>query len=134
MIKEVSKEFPPNYQQILETFPNCVGKAVFAYNTTIFNPYKLKFTPDLVEHENCHSVRQGNDPEKWWNNYLKSPSFRESEEVLAMATQLKWAKQFMRAKDSDKLLERMAESLCSPLYKLDLTYHQAHSKIRHSVV
>lgn len=68
--------FPPLYREINETF-NVRGKPViFTFSQTIFNPSRIKVTPELIAHETIHSLRQGDDPENWWAEYLVNTAFR----------------------------------------------------------
>lgn len=129
-IKHISKEKPPNYQKILEAFPNCENRAYFCFGDTIYNPYNLLVTPDLCEHEEVHSISQGNFPEKWWDRYINEPQFRLNEEVMAYSKQYNFLKKKLRAKELKVMLQRMATALSGDLYRLYIPTHRAESLIR----
>lgn len=129
-IKRQSTNFPPNYDKIEAVFPSCKGRAIFAYGETIFNPFNLKLTPDLVEHEEVHSLRQGDNPEGWWEKYLTDRDFRLEEELVAYAVQINWMAQFITPIELRRYKTAIAITVASSLYKLDITPTQARNQLR----
>lgn len=128
---KILNEFPPNYKEIKAKFPNLEeSKPLFAYGDTIYNPFNAVVTPDLEVHEAVHSVQQGDEPEKWWDEYLKNPQFRLEMEIQAYAAQYKYFKDSVPAKVSRWLLERTALALSGELYGNLISYGEAESKIR----
>ena len=131
---KISTEKPPNYDLILHHFPNCEKqKAVFTYGDIIFNPFfNVLITPDLEKHEEVHSKQQGDNPLMWWDRYFKDKEFRLREELLAYASQYRFVKDTLKNQNGlvNWLLEKLAEALSSELYKLDISYGEAKSKIR----
>lgn len=129
------EQYPPNYQIILNAFPDLEKhKPIFAYGDTIYNPFKVKVTPDLERHESTHSKQQGNFPDEWWAMYLSNLDFRLDQEIEAYGEQLI----FLESIITDyKLLEwfrdKIASALSGELYGNMLNYGEAVSKLRHYV-
>lgn len=128
---KIIEDFPPNYTLIQTVFSNCEKyKALFCYGDTIYNPFKVKVTPDLEVHEQTHSKRQGNNPDEWWMKYLSNPQFRLEEEIIAYGTQYALARKVAHRKMSDWVKEKCAQSLSGELYGNIISYGEAESKIR----
>lgn len=131
ILRHVSKEYPPNYAKIVEAFPECVEKkAVFCYGDTVYNPFDNLITPDLMEHEEVHAVNQGNYPDKWWDKYIHDKEFRLDEEIQAYSAQYQFIKPKVTNRNLKHFLTRMAESLSSGLYGVDIDIFKAESRIR----
>lgn len=129
---KISPEFPPNYTLLQMTFPNLGEelKPIFCYGDIIYNPFNKEITKDLEIHEEVHSLRQGDNPDHWWQKYLIDKEFRLEEEIMAYGTQYAFVKNLkMKTEVKDWMKESMAHSLASD-YGLDISYGQAESKIR----
>jgi len=132
---KILEQNPPNIDDIKRIFPHYKNhKPVFSYGNTIYNPFKIKLTPDLERHEQVHSERQGEYPEVWWYRYLTDKEFRLEEELVAYGEQLKFAKNNgVRGKLYDWAKENMAQALSGELYGNLISYGEAESKIRNYV-
>lgn len=127
---EISDKFPPNFAKVKAKFPDCEGKAIFCYGETIYNPFKLPLRPDTIEHESIHAVRQGADPEAWWDRYMADPKFLVDEEIPAFSAQYEFMKKFITNKESKIFLDRIARVLSSELYGSVISFQEAHSRVR----
>lgn len=128
---KIVEEYPPNYNEIFQVFPNLEEhRPIFAYGDTIYNPFKVKVTPDLEVHESTHTKQQGNSPEIWWTKYLFDKHFRLEQEIEAYGEQLRFIQGKVGGKLYDWVKQKMAEALSGELYGNLLTYGEAESKIR----
>lgn len=132
---KIVEQYPPNYIQILEAFPNLEEhKPIFTYGDNIFNPFKVNITPDLEAHEAVHIKQQGTFPEIWWNDYINNPEFRLQQEIEAYGTQLIFLESIIT---DSKLMEwfwdKITSAISGELYGNMLNYGQAKSKLRHFV-
>ncbi len=141
--------FPPNWKKIKEAFPHAEAEqAVFCYGEVLHNPFNANITRDLEVHEAVHSEQQGDDPEKWWNKYIKDPAFRLEEEIQAYGLQLYHLKTtkvlkldeygneqeiFIPSRVISWYIEMIAKTLSGPLYGNIIDYYQAHTRIRHFI-
>jgi hypothetical protein len=73
-----------------------------------------------------HCVRQGSDPDGWWNRYLDDPKYRMEEEVLAHRAEYL---ALLNIGASVHELDKVAGRLSSPLYGGNLTVEQARALI-----
>jgi hypothetical protein len=126
----ISTDFPPNYEAIRDAFPDCVNAAVFAYGRTVHNPFGLKLTPDLLEHEEVHLDRQQGDPEAWWKCYIGDMEFRLQEEIESYGRQYLYLRRRYSNKATKYFLYAMGHALSGPLYGCLLSQCEAESKIR----
>ncbi len=72
-------DHPPNFDQIIREFPRASGRGVlFAYDDAIYVPDGAHVPPELIAHEEAHMRQQriAGGPEVWWDQYIKSKSFR----------------------------------------------------------
>ncbi len=132
-------EAPPNYDKICAVIPGVVGHkgAVFCYGDTIYGPNKAPedyFSPVILSHEEVHMRQQGDDPDAWWDRYLKDPVFRLEQELEAYRAQYAFAKTG-RGRGMTGELERflfsISEDLIGPMYgNLPLSHAEAEAKIR----
>ena len=58
---------------------------VLTYGDTAYCKYPL--SPDLIVHESVHVRQQGDEPDKWWKQYLYDPDFRREQETEAYLAQ-----------------------------------------------
>lgn len=80
----IIEAFPPNWDAIKAAFPDIQENVIFSYAPDIYNPYKLRVSPQHIAHEQVHFVQQeeiGLDP--WWKKFLKDPKFRAEQELPA---------------------------------------------------
>ena len=109
---------PPNFARIAAVFDlRRYPGAIFCYGNTIFHPTGAPLSDALIAHESVHSMRQGNDPEAWWERYLADPAYRLAEEIPAH--QAEWrtfcAGGYGR-QERRRYLAVIAGRLASPLY------------------
>lgn len=115
------------YKEINKAF-NVRGRPViFCWGGTIFNPAGIKITPELLVHETIHSCRQGSDPTSWWEDYIRSPDFRLTEEIPAHKAEFADVCTRLSEDSSARAtaLHRIAARLCSPLYGSMVDYNEA---------
>lgn len=127
---EIKYEQPPIISEAREVFRLPEG-AIFTWNPYIYNPSHAPIDQPLYEHESHHAEQQGDNPQKWWELYLKSPDFRLSQEVSAYQIQYRSAKEF--TKDRNKLhgyLMRLAIDLSGPQYGDLLSFQDAYDAIK----
>lgn len=131
---KIVEDYPPNFNHIIEVFGDIEEfTPIFCYGDTIFNPFKIKITPDLEAHERVHSYQQMKfaTPDAWWIKYLYDKDFRLEQEIEAYGTQYALAMQSgVRGKMLDWVKENIARSLSCGLYGNLLSYGEAESKIR----
>lgn len=125
---------PPIWDTCNEKFKLLPG-TVFTYGSKLYNPDNVDISPDLMAHEKCHSMQQGQSDELakiWWDKYLSDPEFRLDQEVRAYSAQYR----FVCAKNKDKnqrdrYLRFFAKTLSSPLYGCNITEFGASEAIKH---
>ena len=117
--------FPPNYRKIVEQFDVRGKPIIFAYGSAIFNPQKVEIPPQLMRHEEIHLMRQGGDPEGWWDRYIAEPAFRFAEELPAHVAEYQATLAHFRA----AALDHVATKLASPLYGNLITVADAREAI-----
>lgn len=126
----LSKEFPPNIEEIRKAF-NLGGDEVFCYGRTIHNPTGKPLTEDIIEHEYVHFMQQESRVKEWWSLYLKDPLFRSSQEIPAHQKQFQVAKRIIKDKNQlFKYLNQLAINLSSETYGKCLTYSEALKAIQ----
>lgn len=124
---KVSNGLPPNIELIKKVFP-IKSNTIFTYGDTIFiQNIKFETIPqDLLAHEKIHIYQQGDNPDAWWDQYLKDINFRLNQEAEAYREQYKF---YCRAiKDRTrrfKFLGTLANDFSGPLYGKMLTYFEA---------
>lgn len=123
----IKNEQPPNFEILNAIFP-VNETSLYAYAPDIYSPFSKDIQEDRKIHEMVHVERQ-KDPRQWWEEYIRNPQFRLEEEIVAYATQYLAVKKVYPAKQSKEALNEFAHSL-SGMYNLNITYDQAHTKIR----
>lgn len=122
---------PPILQKILDAGMHPTQHVIFTYGDTIYNPYNVPLTADLVEHEEVHCKQQGKDPEGWWTRYIDDPLFRVEEEVEAYAVQYTYICTQVRDRNRRHLVLRdLARSLSSPIYGSVISPSSAYNLIK----
>lgn len=128
---QIKNEYPPNYAEILEVFPEVVNKpVVFAYGSIIYNPSGKEVPEDIIYHESIHEKQQGENPAGWWTKYLYDPQFRLEQEIEAYSAQYSFLKKHTTAKVYDSALEDIVDLLSSPLYNVGKNKHQIRKLIK----
>lgn len=128
-------DYPPNYQEIRKHF-TAPKNTYYTYGNTIYNPDGNEIPEDILFHESIHSKQQQHFgvPELWWARYIIDKDFRQNQEVEAYKKQLDFIKKHTNSKIAKEALEEMARNLSSNLYNLGISYQQAYTLIRKSVV
>lgn len=118
--------YPPNFAAINAEF-RVAGKPVFfCYGDTVFNPSKAVISPELMAHEETHSIRQGDDPAGWWERYINDKAFRLEEETAAHITEYRYIMEYDSRRNSRRVaLKRIAARLSSDLYGGLIRYDDA---------
>jgi|TARA_Y100000310_G_scaffold314525_1_gene363983 hypothetical protein len=124
----IKNEYPPNYKTLEQVFQLRTGN-LYPHNPILYNPSGIEIPPDILYHEKIHFEQQGDNPDKWWNNYISSKEFRLEQELEAYSKQLEWIKERYPNKAVKEALDEMANNLSS-IYNLDLTQEQAKCRIR----
>jgi len=129
------KEYPPNYQEIVDTFGVPPTHVIYCYGDTIYNPSGKEITPDLEIHEDTHRKQQGTAPDLWWNKYLADPQFRLDQEIEAYGEQYIFACKLIDeihggAKMKKWALESMTTALSGSIYGGIIDYSKAETAIR----
>jgi len=123
--------YPPNYTDILERFGELEKTVVFTYGDTIYSPMTQEIPHNLGVHETVHMHQQGDDPEGWWDRYLRDDEFRLSQEVEAYYTQYEFVKQEIKDRNLlTRFLMKIAADLSGPMYGNIVTHRQAFLMIR----
>jgi hypothetical protein len=113
---KIEQGFPPNILEIKNKFPITVN-TVYAYGETLYNPSGQEIPQDLMVHEETHQRQQQVlGVEQWWGMYLTQDGFRLRQEVEAYGEQYKFLKTVLNRKGRLGILQRLAQTLSSPLY------------------
>ena len=127
---EIVFDNPPNIKAIQQVLEIGDAKMIFCYGNVIYNPYKLEIADHLKIHELVHSGQQGNNPEKWWERYLKDSEFRLNQELEAYQRQYDFAKQWIKDRNVlARFLYQIANDLSS-LYKVNISLGEAQKQIK----
>lgn len=121
---------PPIYDRALAAFPIAGKGVIFAWGWTVYNPFAIVVSPQLLAHEGVHCHRQeSGGPEKWWDRYIEDAEFRLEEEIPAHIAEFKDI--CTRVKDRNSCavaLHRISARLSSPMYG-NLIAHAAARKL-----
>ena len=128
---KLSKDKPPNYDKISKAFDLSKKKGIaFTYGDTLYSPENDNIPDHLWAHEETHEKQQGDDPEVWWDKYIKDPGFRLDQELKAYRNQLNFARKKYTRKQRIELLNSIAKDLSSEIYGYLIDYKQARKMIR----
>lgn len=118
-------DLPPNYKEIVKVFDLTGKNPVFTYGDIIYYPFGKgnKIPLHLIMHESTHKDQQGNDPKKWWDEYLRSPEFRLNQELEAYRNQFQFYKN--KNKSWMPFLKSIARDISSPMYGNMVSYNEA---------
>lgn len=126
------KGYPPIWPQIVATGMKPDEKrVVITYGDSIYIPSGLQPSADLIEHEETHSVQQGDNPDKWWSRYIDDQYFRIEQETEAYAAQFAYV--CAQQKDRNKrhiVLISLAKSLSGPTYGSVISMENAMKTIK----
>lgn len=124
---QIVNAYPPNFQEILQHFPEASRKGViFTYGPAIYAPRGVRVSDALIAHEAVHSRRQAEvgGPEKWWRQYIDDVQFRFDEELMAHRAEYRW---FVRNQPQAcrQMLHEIAMRLSSKLYGKLVRFEEA---------
>lgn len=128
----IKVQHPPNFGAVAAAFPAARKPGVmFCYGDTVYNPSGVHITRELLEHEAVHATRQSVfTPEAWWDEYLKTESFRYEEEVIAHIAEYSAILDMTRNKRQRReYLNAIAHRLSGPLYGHAVDYDRAREMI-----
>lgn len=123
---------PPNYADIAARFgAEAIKNAVFTFGDTIYAPTGVsELPPDLIAHEEAHSLQQSEMGVKnWWDLYFTDASFRLSAELDAYREQYRYAVENYDRPRRRQLLKRISKDLSRPMYGRIIDKHQAEVMI-----
>ena len=141
---DIVEQYPPNYSTLESVF-DITKDTVFCFGKTIYNPFGKELTADVIYHESVHSRQQGDNPDRWWIEYIKSPEFRLSQEIEAYGEQYAFLKRTLLPEEEkankegktahvrkfiEDSLENMSFALSGGVYGNLISYGEAVSKIR----
>lgn len=125
--------YPPNIEKIDQVLHvKETPHILYCYGDTIFNPWNEELPEWIVEHEKVHSVRQGDSPNAWWDQYLVDTKFRFEEELVAHQREyqvLCEVSKWLRPKRME-YLSYMAKRLSGKMYGHVCSWREAKDLIR----
>ena len=139
---KVEIEFPPNYKELCEVFDIKDSKTiVFTWGDTLYNPFNIPISQDLLVHEQTHTRQQQSlikDYETlqkgarlWYNKYIKDKDFRLDQEIAAYRNQYKFFTEVVKDRNKQaKFLWEIARHLSSEMYGNIIEHSEAMQKIR----
>lgn len=130
---KISRELPPNYDELKEKFEFDLTTAVFTHGETIYCPGGGWVDPSLIAHEELHMLQQDEmgGPSNWWRKWIDDPKFRMEQELAAYRLQYKNI--CLNVSDRElvtKCLHSFALDLASPQYGEVITYGEAFRLLR----
>lgn len=127
-------EKPPIWDEAHRHFEIDDSMTIYTWGDIIYNPAGIEIGGDLIAHENQHrlqQIRYQGGKEKWWDDYFDNPQFRADQEAQAYAAQYDYyCSQTKDRNERYRLLNILATSMSSPLYKLYLTKDACINLIR----
>lgn len=121
---------PPNFEKICKVFPEARAKGtIFAYSPNIYILDKDGITNALEAHENVHILRQGTNPETWWDRYLVDREFRLEEELIAHTAEYKHLLEHGSRSERRNALKIVSNRLSSGMYSFGLSPKKAADMI-----
>lgn len=120
-----SKEKPAIFDKLHKAFGvEWGGSLVIAYKDTIY--HSLPLDPSVIVHENVHLLRQGKDPDTWYENYIRNSKFRFGEELLAYRAQYDYLKDVIKDRNEvARELFRLASDLSGKMYGNVVSHREA---------
>ncbi len=128
---KIVRGYPPNWPAIKAKL-NPQFNTVFAWGNLIYlGALKLDSLPaDLIHHEEVHSKQQGDNPAKWWDQYLADPVFRFHMELQAYQKQYEYFSQYNGRQRRRAFLRAIARDLAGANYGNVIGYVQAYELIK----
>jgi hypothetical protein len=126
-----SNEKPPVYDRCVERFGvDWNNNVAFTYGKVLH--CKEYPTPDLIVHEEVHTIQQTKiGIEEWWNKYLADNEFRLSQELEAYRKQYQFLKRVILDRNKlNKYNVWIAKTLSGSMYGNIITYSEAFKLIR----
>lgn len=117
---------PPNRSDIAARFGDLPDTVIFSYAPDVYIPSGTPLTPPLAAHESVHIEQQGDDPDSWWDRYLRDDDFRLEQEVEAHRAEWRAAERTITDRNAaarEKIA--IARRLASPLYGSLVTVPEA---------
>ena len=128
-------ENPPNIEAIRAAFPSAIGKSIYAYGDTIYNPSKFLVEPQNLTHEEVHEKQMAEiGAEEWWVRYIADNEFRAEQELDAYREEYRVVKQNKGREEAAKAARRFATALSGPNYCECVSFREALSFITGSVI
>jgi len=119
-MNKVVKEFPPNYERIIQYFPVKNKKnIIFTYGNKIYNPSNGYIPEHLMRHEETHTKQQKEHPggvNGWWEQYYRDAKFRFAQELEAYRNQYQYVKETESREFRRMILNNISKDLSSEIY------------------
>ncbi len=131
---KIISENPPNIKKIVEALGVRKPTVIYTYGPVIYNPGNGYIGNELMAHEETHMVQQGNDPDSWWDKYLKDPDFRLKQELEAYRNQIKEFRSIPSNRSREKVffyIRNIALSLSGPTYGGIINYEKAFQLLKY---
>lgn len=127
---QTSKETPPIYNEIRKYLKvNWDNGVIICYGDTAYCKYDIP--PDKLAHESVHVEQQKDDPDKWWNRYLKDVEFRKEQELEAYRFEADFIKRYVKDRNARWiLLNDIAKDMSSSMYGGIWTFEEAQKLIK----
>lgn len=118
---KISTQYPPNYKEIVAAFPVVERQriAIFGYGDTLFNPFEITLSQDLIIHESEHARQQAHNAtvaKLWWTRYISDSQFRLEQEIEAYGAQLEFLGKDANRANRKKYLRIVGDMLGGPVY------------------
>ena len=127
---EIANNWPPNIAVIREALP-VTRNNIFAYGGKIYSPGSKTLSPELIAHEQVHFRQQDDDPDAWWDRFLKEPKFRLQQELEAHRAEYHCLMTSNTPRSvRRRALKEIASRLSAPMYGRIITTKQAMAAIR----
>lgn len=109
---------------------------IFTYGDTLYNPFNVQLTDDLIAHEECHARQQHHSDDGariWWRAYIDHPEFRVEQELQAYGAQYKClCGTIIDPNRRARQLNELAKILAGPMYGGIISHTGALTKIKKS--
>lgn len=134
---KISTDKPPIWEEANKFFKlEELGLgSIFTYGDTIYNPFNVELTQDLIVHEMVHIRQQESDNTVagiWWKRFFMDPDFRLEQELEAYAAQYKYiCTQVTDREKRSKNLLTLAGLLSGPMYGHIIGKMEAYAQIKH---
>lgn len=130
-IMQIIEQYPPVYERILKAGMKPGDNVIYTYGENIYNPNKLNIPDYLLVHEGVHAEQQGDDPDKWWDRYLKDTKFRLDQELEAYGKQLSFICKHIKDRNKrDFYLRDIATFLSSDIYGKMVSYNEVYNMLK----